>query len=243
MYGPPRLRPRRQRGARCKRRHRRDRIQRTSHNHDHKLGRVALVARVNESAFRVTGIFRGPIPGLRPVISLPPMAITSWASNAARICHIEAGKERLHCVRKRKRIRLNDAAVLWWSRPHRIIVHCRWIRGSDPPAAHGVPHETGARTIPALWAASAEVGVTQGPSLPSEGHLPESNTKIGRSKHAANRTFLRAVPTCHDGLEGLKRRFGSTPTRPSGLPKPAKAARGSLREIERPHVLIFHLRV
>ena len=56
-----------------------------------------------------------------------------------------------------------------------LYINCRLIRGSDPPAAHGVPHETGARTIPAMRASSAEVGVTQGPSPPpGEGHLPKT---------------------------------------------------------------------
>ena len=110
-----------------------------------------------------SAVVRFDSPSVR---QLSPVEITSRRGDAAWVSLLTARKKRLHCVRKRKRIRLIAGSGFLWSRPHRIIVNCRWIRGSDPPAAHGVPHETGARTIPALWAASAEVqvGVTQGPS-------------------------------------------------------------------------------
>ena len=67
-----------------------------------------------------------------------------------------------------------------------------------------------------------------GPLASGEGHLPESNTKIEGSKSAAHRMCLRAALVCNDGLEGSERQFGSKPTRPSGLPKSAKAPRGLL---------------
>ena len=45
--------------------------------------------------------------------------------------------------------------------------------------------------------------------------------------------MFRSTPVRHDGLEGLKRRFGCKPIRPSGLARLAMAPRSLSREIER----------